>query len=117
VMKRMNVGLRMRVENTIKGDNTELPVELKFNSLSDFEPASIVQQVEPLRRLLEMRDRLRDLGSKVDRSAELEGILEKVLKNTDELEKLSAALGASGEARGGGSAPETQPGGESGKQS
>jgi hypothetical protein len=40
-----------------------------------------------------------------------------VLKNTDELEKLSAALGASGEARGGGSAPETQPGGESGKQS
>jgi type VI secretion system protein ImpB len=117
VMKRMSVGLGMRVENTIKGDNTEVQVDLIFNSLSDFAPASIIRQVEPLRRLLEMRDRLRDLGSKVDRSAELEGILEKVLKNTDELEKLSAALGASGEARGGGSAPDTQPSGESGKQS
>jgi type VI secretion system protein ImpB len=114
VMKRMSVGLDMRVEDTPKGNNTEFPVKLTFNSLSDFEPASIIRQVEPLRRLLEMRDRLRDLGSKVDRSAELESILEKVLKNTDELKKLSSALGASGEAGGG---SDTQPSGESGKSS
>jgi len=118
VMRRMSVGLQMRVEDTLKGDNTEFPVNLTFNSLSDFAPASIIQQVEPLRRLLEMRDRLRDLGSKVDRSAELEGVLEKVLKNTDELKKLSAELGASSDARGrGGPASDTQPSGESGKES
>ena len=68
-------------------------MQLAFNSLSDFEPANIIQQVEPLKKLLEMRNRLRDLASKVDRSAELEGILEQVLKNTDDLKKLSSELG------------------------
>jgi len=118
VMRRMNVGLRMRVENTLKMDNTELPVELTFNSLSDFEPARIIQQVEPLRNLLDMRNRLRDLAAKVDRSTELENILEKVLKNTDDLQKLSAELGALGEgADRGGSASATQPSGDSDKAS
>jgi type VI secretion system protein ImpB len=96
VMKRMTPGLNMRVANTIKGDDTELPVELTFNSLSDFEPASVIRQVEPLQKLLDMRNRLRDLASKVDRSAELEGILEQVLKNTDDFKKLSSELASAG---------------------
>jgi type VI secretion system protein ImpB len=90
----------MRVPNTIKGDNTEIPVELTFNSMSDFEPANVIRQVEPLQKLLEMRNRLRDLASKVDRSAELEGILEQVLQNTDDFKKLSSELGQAKEAGG-----------------
>ena len=69
---------------------------LTFNSLSDFEPASVIRQVEPLQKLLDVRNRLRDLASKVDRSAELEGILEQVLKNTDDFKKLSSELGVAG---------------------
>ena len=61
--------------------------------MSDFEPASIIQQVEPLKKLLDTRNRLRDLVSKVDRSAELERILEQVLKNTADLQRLSSELG------------------------
>jgi type VI secretion system protein ImpB len=93
VMKRMGPGLETRVENTIEGNGTTFSVQLAFNSLSDFEPANIIQQVEPLKKLLETRNHLRDLISKVDRSAELEGILEQVLKNTEDLEKLSTELG------------------------
>jgi type VI secretion system protein ImpB len=111
VMARMNVGLRMRVENKIKDDNTEIPVELTFNSLSDFEPASVIQKVEPLRKLLETRNRLRDLASKVDRSAELENILEQVLKNTDDLQRLSTELAGSGPASGSSDAG-TEPSGD-----
>ena len=47
-------------------------------------------------KLLETRNKLRDLLTKVDRSDELEDLLEKVLKNTNELKKLSAELGVSG---------------------
>src|SRR5881227_3922627 len=65
VMARMTPGVNMRVENTLKGDGTELPVQLKFNSMEDFEPASIVNQVEPLRKLLETRNKLRDMLTKV----------------------------------------------------
>lgn len=93
VMKRMTPGLNMRVENTIKGDGSEMAVQLKFNSMEDFEPVNVAKQVEPLRRLLETRDRLRDLLAKVDRSEDLESVLEQVLKNTDELKKLSSELG------------------------
>jgi type VI secretion system protein ImpB len=36
---------------------------------------------------------LRDILTKVDRSDELEGLLERVLQNTEELKKLQAELG------------------------
>jgi type VI secretion system protein ImpB len=93
VMKRMTPALNIRVENTLKGDNSEFAVQLKFNSLEDFEPANVVKQVEPLKKLLETRDKLRDLAAKVDRSEGLEKVLENVLQNTEELKKLGEQLG------------------------
>jgi len=93
VMARMTPGLNLKVENTLKGDSSEMGVQLKFNSMDDFEPAKVANQVDPLRKLLETRDKLRDLLSKVDRSEDLESVLEKVLQNTEELKKLSAELG------------------------
>ncbi|MGO8744498.1 MAG: type VI secretion system contractile sheath small subunit [Thermoguttaceae bacterium] len=93
VMTRMTPGLDLKVENTLKGDGSEFGVQLKFNRIEDFEPANVVRQVEPLRKLLETRDKLRDLLTKVDRSQDLEGLLEQVLQNDEQLKKLSADLG------------------------
>jgi type VI secretion system protein ImpB len=93
IMKRMTPGVSARVENTLSDDGSELGVQLKFNPMEDFEPARIVDQVEPLRKLLEARDKLRDLMTKIDRSEDLEGLLEKVLQNTEQMEKLTSALG------------------------
>ena len=85
--------MNLRVENTLKGDGSEMAVQLKFNSMDDFEPANVVKQVEPLKKLLETRDKLRDLLTKVDRSEDLENVLEQVLVNTEQLKQLSADLG------------------------
>jgi type VI secretion system protein ImpB len=93
IMKRIKPGVSTRVENTLTDEGSELSVALKFNSIDDFSPGSIVQQVEPLRKLLEARDKIRDLMSKVDRSEDLEGLLEKVLQNTEQMQKLNSALG------------------------
>lgn len=93
VMQKMTPGLNIRVENTMKGDGSELPVQLKFNSMDDFEPARVAQQVEPLKKLMETRDKLRDLLTKIDRSDKLESVLEEVLSNTEQLKKLSSELG------------------------
>jgi type VI secretion system protein ImpB len=93
VMARMTPGATFRVENTLKKDGSELAVQLKFNSMDDFEPANVVQQVEPLRKLLETRNRLRDLLAKVDLSPELEQTLEEILENTDQLQRLSTEQG------------------------
>lgn len=93
ILARMTPGLNLKVENTLRDDGSEMSVQLKFSSMDDFEPAKVVNQVEPLRKLLDTRDKLRDLLTKVDRSEDLENILEKVLQNTDQLKKLSSDLG------------------------
>jgi type VI secretion system protein ImpB len=93
VMASISPGLNLRVENTLAGDNTEFAVSLEFNSIEDFEPARVAQQIEPLRKLLETRNQLRDLLSKVDRSENLENILDRILQNSEELKAFSASLG------------------------
>jgi len=93
VMKRMTPGLNMKVKNTLKGDGSEMAVQLAFSSMEDFEPANVAKQVEPLRKLMETRDKLRDLLTKVDRSEDLENVLEGVLKNTEDLKKMASDLG------------------------
>jgi len=93
VMKRMTPGVEMKVENTLAGDGSEMAVKLKFSSIEDFEPARIVEQVEPLRKLLDTRNRLRELLSAVDRADGLEGELEKLLQDAEQVKKLAGELG------------------------
>ena len=92
VMQRLGPALRLRVENKLGGDGSTMPVELRFNSIEDFEPAQVLDQVPALKTLLETRNRLRDLMSKADRSEELELLLESVLKNPEELGRLAKEL-------------------------
>lgn len=95
VMARMTPGLSLKVDNTLKGDGSQMAVDLKFASMEDFEPGRVVDQVEPLRKLLETRNKLRDLMTKVDRSEDLESVLEQVLQNDEDLKRMAADLGIS----------------------
>ncbi|MBV1881718.1 MAG: type VI secretion system contractile sheath small subunit [Pseudomonadales bacterium] len=97
IMGKVEPGLNLKVENTIEGGDSEMAVDLKFNSMSDFEPQNIVEQIEPLKQLMEARNKLRDLMTKVDRSEELESILEEVLQNTAKIQGLSEELGTPSE--------------------
>jgi type VI secretion system protein ImpB len=93
VMARIAPELNIRVDNKIADDGSEMAVQLKFKSMDDFEPGQIAEQVPALKKLLDTRNQLRDLITKVDRSAELEGLLERVLQNDAELKDLSTQLG------------------------
>lgn len=93
VMGNIAPELAMKVENTLEDDGSEISVNLAFKSMEDFEPHKIVDKVEPLKKLLETRNKLRDLLTKADRSDELETILEEVLSNTDAIASLSSELG------------------------
>jgi type VI secretion system protein ImpB len=97
--------LAFRVPNKLKPDANEmLNVELKFKSMDDFGPVAVVQQIEPLRKLFEARNRLRDLLTKLDGNDELDAILREVVASTEEQTKLRSELGAT-EASGDGAAP------------
>jgi type VI secretion system protein ImpB len=68
--------------------------------MEDFEPDRIVQQVEPLRKLVEARQKLADLRSKMDGNEKLESMLEDILANADKQKELSNALGLDAEKEG-----------------
>ncbi len=93
VMARMTPGLDLKVENTLKDDGSEMGVQLKFQKMDDFDPANVARQVEPLDHLLDTRDKLRDLLTKVDRSDDLETLLENILQDEDQLNELKSQLG------------------------
>jgi len=93
IMARMTPGVNLKVENTLADDGSEMAVDLKFNSMEDFQPEKIVEQVEPLKKLQDTRDQLRDLLTKADRSEDLENVLEKVLSDADNLKSVSGDLG------------------------
>jgi type VI secretion system protein ImpB len=93
VMARIAPELNIRVANTLSEDGGEMAVSLKFRSIEDFDPGRVAERVPALKKLIETRNKLRDLMTKVDRSDELENLLEQVLQNEEQLKKFSAELG------------------------
>lgn len=93
VLAGMKPRLAYRVDNKLTNDGTKMNVELRFNNLGDFEPDNVVQQVEPLRKLVEARRRLSDLLSKMDGNDRLDELLQEVIQNSGAQQQLSQALG------------------------
>jgi type VI secretion system protein ImpB len=89
----MKPRLAYKVDNKLTSDENKLGVELNFRSLEDFEPEQVVNQVEPLRKLLEARRRLSDLVHKIDGNDKLEAALQEVIGNTEALKKVGTAAG------------------------
>jgi type VI secretion system protein ImpB len=85
--------LAFQVDNLLQNDGTKTGVELRFSEIADFEPEQVVRQVEPLRKLLEARERLVNLLSKMDGNESLEQLLQDVVSNTEALKKLSQETG------------------------
>ena len=96
VLAGMKPRLAYTIDNKLQDDGSKMGVELKFNSIEDFEPDAVVQQVEPLRKLVEARQKLSDLLSKMDGNDKLETLLTDVLANADKQKELSDALGLDG---------------------
>lgn len=93
VLSGMKPRLAYNVDNKLQDDGSKMGVELKFNKIDDFEPDNIVQQVEPLRKLVEARQKLSDLLSKMDGNDKLETILNDVIADAGKQKELSDALG------------------------
>ncbi|WP_284618487.1 type VI secretion system contractile sheath small subunit [Aquabacterium humicola] len=93
VMKGMAPKASYRVANKLSEDGGEFAVNLAFDKVDDFRPESVVQQVEPLRRLLEARSKLSDLRNKLAGNDKLEDLLGEVLASTEKLAQLSQEAG------------------------
>jgi type VI secretion system protein ImpB len=98
VMRGMKPRLAYRVDNTLTNDDTKLSVELRFNSLEDFEPEQVARQVEPLRKLLETRTQLAALLAKADGNDRLSEQLQRIISNSELLKQAGEEAGVTGKA-------------------
>lgn len=88
-LKAIEPGVQMEVPNTLTGEGN-LKVDLKFESLSDFEPAAIARRVEPLKQLLEARMQLSNLITYMDGKSGAEELLAKILHDPALMKSLAA---------------------------
>lgn len=93
VMRGMKPRLAFRADNTLTNDDTKLAVELRFQSLEDFEPEQVARQIEPLRKLLETRIQLSALLAKTDGNDRLSERLQEIISNTDLLKRAAEEAG------------------------
>jgi type VI secretion system protein ImpB len=89
VIKAVEPRAVFRVPNKLSDKGGEFAVDLKFKSIDDFRPEAVVQQVEPLKKLLEARTKLADLRNKLAGNEKLDDILTDVLANTEKLDALT----------------------------
>lgn len=94
VLGQINPRLAFKVDNRLSEDDTRLGVELRFESMADFEPAAVVKQVPALRKLLELRNALNNLRSSLIGNDKLESMLQEILNNSETLKRIEAEAGS-----------------------
>src|ERR1700759_5019456 len=97
VMKKIGPRLAFKVPNRLSEDDTKLGGELRFESMDDFQPARIAQQVTPLRKLLELRNSLANLRSSLIGNEKLDSLLQEVIQNQEMLRQAGSEAGIKAE--------------------
>ena len=94
LMKRIGPSLKFTVPNEITGEeDSEIAVDLNFESIDDFSPLGIATQIPETAKLLEARQRLADLYGKVESNEKLDGILGEILSDDEKQAQLRTELG------------------------
>jgi type VI secretion system protein ImpB len=93
VLRGMKPRLAFRIDNKLTNDDTKLAIELRFNSIEDFEPEPVVEQVEPLKKLLEIRKQLSGLLAKLDGNDRLGARLQEIITTTELLQRVGKEAG------------------------
>ena len=98
VLEGVGPRLAFKVDNKIEEDSdSKVGVELNFKSLNDFHPENVAEQVEPIRKLVEVRKKLYNLMAKLDGNDKLEELLQEVITSTDKLSQIAKKEEAEGE--------------------
>ncbi|MNF62019.1 hypothetical protein D3C84_436880 [compost metagenome] len=97
VLSKQELRLTLSVPNRLQegSDNDELAMKLQINSMKDFNPASVVQQVPELRKLMELRDALVALKGPLGNAPAFRKAIEDVLATDESRDRVLGELGLS----------------------
>lgn len=81
VLKDINPKLKLTVQNKLTDEpEAEMEVNLDIKDMKDFHPDQIVNQIEPMKQLLEGREKLKQLKLQVLKDVKFRKAIESVLK-------------------------------------
>ncbi len=94
VLRGQELSLKLNVKDRLSGDeDAQMAVDLRFNSLKDFGPESVVQQVPELKKLLELRNALTSLKGPLSNLPEFRKKLQELVKDDATRQKVLKELG------------------------
>lgn len=97
VLKNQKIELSISVPDKLSGEDGELALQLKFDKLSDFGPEAVVQQVDELRTLLELRSALTALKGPLGNVPAFRRKLQTMLADDEARGKLMSELNLGGD--------------------
>lgn len=92
VLKSHDIKLDLNVADKLRGGDEEMKVQLKLESMADFDPDRVAKQVPQLQKLLATRNLLQDLRNRLISVADFRKGLEKVVKDPEALKQLNEEL-------------------------
>jgi type VI secretion system protein ImpB len=92
VMADLEPKARFEVPNLLAKDGSDFTIDLAFQSMKDFRPDSVAQQIPELHSLMAMRNLLKELKSNLLDNAKFRKELEKIVRNQPQLEGLKQQL-------------------------
>lgn len=95
VLANQKLGLTLSVPNRLQDqdDSQELAIDLRINSMKDFNPASLVERVPEMRKLMELRDALMALKGPLGNAPAFRKAIESVLEDDDSRSRVLDELG------------------------
>ena len=95
VLAKQELNLSFNVPNRLQDDaeDEDLAVNLRINSMKDFNPANLVEQVPELHKLMELRDALVALKGPLGNAPAFRKTIESVLSDDDSRERMLNELG------------------------
>lgn len=89
-MKAIKPRVAFQVPNTLTGEGN-ISVDITFDSMDDFSPASVANKVDALKKLLDARQQLSNLVTYMDGKSGAEELISKVLADPALLNTLAAS--------------------------
>jgi len=97
VLKAQNIDINITVPNQLLTESGhEVNVQLRVETMKDFEPEAIVEQVPELKRLLELREALRALKGPLANVPEFRNKIQDLIKDDNSRQRLLLEIGIEG---------------------